>query len=215
VVSRYTKFGFRWLLAPLLVGLTALGLLVAGAMQYLEPEVPDVAALRDVRLQMPLRIYSRDGKLLAQIGEQRRIPLAFAEYPRTIVNAFLAAEDDRFFEHNGVDYPGLLRALAVNLSSGTKREGGGTITMQLARNMFLSPERSYRRKMVEIISAWRIEHTFSKQEILSLYLNKIFLGQRAYGVGAAAEVYFGKTVTELNLAETALLAGLPRAPSRS
>ena len=113
-----------------------------------------------------------------------------------------------------MDYPGLLRALAVNLSSGAKREGGGTITMQLARNMFLSPERSYRRKMLEIISAWRIEHAFSKQEILSLYLNKIFLGQRAYGVGAAAEVYFGKTVSELNLAETALLAGLPRAPSR-
>ena len=210
----YKKIILRWLLAPLFLGLTALALLVAGAMQYLEPEIPDVAALRDVRLQMPLRIYSRDGKLLAQIGEQRRIPLAFEEYPKPVVNAFLAAEDDRFFEHNGVDYPGLLRALAVNLSSGSKREGGGTITMQLARNMFLSPERSYRRKMLEIISAWRIEHAFSKQEILSLYLNKIFLGQRAYGVGAAAEVYFGKSVGELNLAETALLAGLPRAPSR-
>jgi penicillin-binding protein 1A len=201
-------------LTAVIVGVGALALLVTGAMQYLEPQAPDVAALRDVRLQIPLRIYSRDGKLLAQIGEQRRIPLAFGEYPQTVINAFLAAEDDRFFEHNGVDYPGLLRALAVNLSSGSKREGGGTITMQLARNMFLSPERSYRRKMLEIISAWRIEHEFSKQEILSLYLNKIFLGQRAYGVGAAAEVYFGKTVAELNLAETALLAGLPRAPSK-
>jgi len=210
----YRKILLRWLLAPLVVGLGAIALLVAGAMQYLEPEAPDVAALRDVHLQMPLRIYSRDGKLLAQIGEQRRIPLAFAEYPKAVVDAFLAAEDDRFFEHNGVDYPGLLRALAVNLSSGAKREGGGTITMQLARNMFLSPERSYRRKMLEIISAWRIEHAFTKQEILSLYLNKIFLGQRAYGVGAAAEVYFGKTVAELDLAEVAMLAGLPRAPSR-
>ncbi|MGE0115661.1 MAG: penicillin-binding protein 1A [Steroidobacteraceae bacterium] len=208
------KTALRVLLTIVILGVTAVALLVAGAMQYLEPEVPDVAALRDVRLQIPLRIYSRDGKLLAQIGEQRRIPLAFEDYPATTINAFLAAEDDQFFKHNGVDYPGLLRAVAVNLSSGSKREGGGTITMQLARNMFLSPERSYRRKMLEIISAWRIEHAFSKQEILSLYLNKIFLGQRAYGVGAAAEVYFGKTVAELNLAETALLAGLPRAPSR-
>ncbi|MGC3981262.1 MAG: penicillin-binding protein 1A [Steroidobacteraceae bacterium] len=212
--SRYKKTVLRWFLTTLILGVGGVGLLIAGAMQYLEPQVPDVAALRDVRLQIPLRIYSRDGKLLAQIGEQRRIPLAFAEYPQMTVNAFLAAEDDRFFEHNGVDYAGLIRAIAVNLSSGSKREGGGTITMQLARNMFLSPERSYRRKMLEIISAWRIEHAFSKQEILSLYLNKIFLGQRAYGVGAAAEVYFGKTVAELTLAETALLAGLPRAPSR-
>jgi penicillin-binding protein 1A len=214
VVVPHKNALLRWLLAAVIVGIGAMALLVTGAMQYLEPQAPDVAALRDVRLQIPLRIYSRDGKLLAQIGEQRRIPLAFGEYPQTVINAFLAAEDDRFFEHNGVDYPGLLRALAVNLSSGSKREGGGTITMQLARNMFLSPERSYRRKMLEIISAWRIEHAFSKQEILSLYLNKIFLGQRAYGVGAAAEVYFGKTVAELNLAETALLAGLPRAPSK-
>lgn len=212
--SPYKKIALRWLLSTVILGLTAVSLLVAGATQYLEPEIPDVAALRDVRLQVPLRIYSRDGKLLAQIGEQRRIPLQFQEYPQTVINAFLAAEDDRFFAHNGVDYFGLARAIVVNLSSGSKREGGGTITMQLARNMFLSPERSYRRKMLEIISAWRIEHAFSKQEILALYLNKIFLGQRAYGVGAAAEVYFGKTVAELNLAETALLAGLPRAPSR-
>ncbi len=214
MASPYTRTALRWLLSAIILGLGAISLLVAGATQYLEPEIPDVAALRDVRLQVPLRIYSRDGKLLAQIGEQRRIPLQFQEYPQSVVSAFLAAEDDRFFEHNGVDYPGLVRAIAVNLSSGSKREGGGTITMQLARNMFLSPERSYRRKMLEIISAWRIEHAFSKQEILALYLNKIFLGQRAYGVGAAAEVYFGKTVGELNLPETALLAGLPRAPSR-
>ncbi|MES1196540.1 MAG: transglycosylase domain-containing protein, partial [Steroidobacter sp.] len=189
-------------------------LVVAGATQYLNPQIPDVASLRDVHLQVPLRIFSRDGKLIAQLGEQRRIPLNFADYPPQIINAFLAAEDDRFYEHNGVDYLGLIRALAVNVSTGSKREGGGTITMQLARNMFLSPERSYRRKMLEIISAWRIEHEFSKTEILSLYLNKIFLGQRAYGVGAAAEVYFGKTVNELTLPEIALLAGLPRAPSR-
>lgn len=204
----------RWGLL-LLIGLTAsVGLALAGAYLYLAPEIPEVEALRDVRLQVPLRIYSRDGKLLAQIGEQRRIPVAYADYPQSLIQAFLAAEDDQFFQHSGVDYPGLVRALAVNLASGARREGGGTITMQLARNMFLSPERSYRRKALEIISAWRIEHAFAKEEILALYLNKIFLGQRAYGVGAAAEVYFGKTVSQLDLAEVALLAGLPRAPSR-
>ena len=205
---------FQWLSVGfiLLVGGALLGL--AGVIQYLQPDLPDVAALRDVRLQVPLRIYTRDGKLLAQIGEQRRIPLAYEELPEQIIQAFLAAEDDQFFEHNGIDYPGLFRALLVNLSSGAKREGGGTITMQLARNMFLSPERSYKRKALEMISAWRIEHAFTKQEILTLYLNKIFLGQRAYGVGAAAEVYFGKSVNELTLAESALIAGLPRAPSR-
>ena len=198
----------------LLLVVACVALLIAGALQYIQPEIPDVASLRDVRLQIPLRIYTRDGKLLAQMGEQRRIPLTYAELPKQVIQAFLAAEDDQFFQHNGIDYPGLVRALAVNLTSGAKREGGGTITMQLARNMFLSPERSYKRKAVEIISAWRIEHAFTKQEILTLYLNKIFLGQRAYGVGAAAEVYFGKPVADLTLAESALIAGLPRAPSR-
>lgn len=204
----------RWILSGFVVAIGGSFLVVAGATQYLRPQIPDVAALRDVRLQVPLRIFSRDGKLIAQIGEQRRIPLNFEDYPKQVINAFLAAEDDRFFEHSGVDYPGLIRAIVVNVSTGSKREGGGTITMQLARNMFLSPERSYRRKMLEIFSAWRIEHEFTKTEILSLYLNKIFLGQRAYGVGAAAEVYFGKAVSELGLSEIAMLAGLPRAPSR-
>ena len=204
----------RWVGVSLVLGVGLLILGVSGATQYLNPQIPDVASLRDVRLQVPLRILSRDGKLIAQIGEQRRIPLNFEDYPQQVINAFLAAEDDRFYEHNGIDYIGLIRAIVVNVSTGSKREGGGTITMQLARNMFLSPERNYRRKMLEIISAWRIEHEFSKTEILSLYLNKIFLGQRAYGVGAAAEVYFGKTISELSLPEVALLAGLPRAPSR-
>lgn len=204
----------RLLLAVFVCGIGALVLGVLGALEYLGPDLPDVAALRDVHLQVPLRIYSRDGKLIAQIGEQRRIPLNYENYPKQVIDAFLAAEDDRFFQHSGVDYSGLIRAMAANLRSGAKREGGGTITMQLARNIFLSPERTYRRKVVEIFLAWRIEHQFSKKEILSLYLNKIFLGQRAYGVGAAAEVYFGKTIDELNLAEIALIAGLPRAPSR-
>lgn len=210
----HALFPIRLFTALLLCSAGAVILGIAGALQYLGPELSEVATLRDVRLQVPLRIYSRDRRLVAQIGEQRRIPLRYEDYPQQIINAFLAAEDDRFFEHSGVDYSGLMRAIAANLRSGAKREGGGTITMQLARNMFLSPERSYRRKLLEIFSAWRIEHEFSKREILTLYLNKIFLGQRAYGVGAAAEVYFGKTVGELDLAEIALIAGLPRAPSR-
>jgi penicillin-binding protein 1A len=193
-------------------GLVALG--VAGAFQYLEPELPNAAELRDLRVQLPLTVYSRDGLLIAQIGEQRRIPVSAAEIPQVLVDAFLAAEDDRFFEHPGVDWQGLVRALAANLSAGGVREGGGTITMQLARNTLLTSERTLRRKLNEVFLALRLEHEFTKQEILTQYLNRIFLGQRAYGVGAAAEVYFNKPVGELTLPEAALIAGLPRSPSR-
>ena len=163
---------------------------------------------------MPLRVYSRDGKLIAQFGEERRIPLAFDAIPNQMINAVLAAEDDSFFQHGGVDYPGLIRATARHLLSGEKAEGGSTITMQLARGLFLSPEKSYRRKLIEIFTTFRIEQELTKQEILALYLNKMFLGQRAYGVGAAAEVYFGKTVEQLTLPEIALIAGTFRLPSR-
>jgi penicillin-binding protein 1A len=159
-------------------------------------------------------VYSRDGRLIAQFGEQRRIPLPFDAIPQQMVNAVLAAEDDNFFQHSGVDYPGLLRAVIRHLLSGEKGEGGSTITMQLTRGIFLSPEKSYRRKLLEIFLTLRIEQQFSKQEILTLYLNKMFLGQRAYGVGAAAEVYFGKTVSQLTLPEIALIAGTFRLPSR-
>jgi penicillin-binding protein 1A len=192
----------------------AVALGFAGAYQYLEPELPDAAELRQVPLQLPLQVYSRDGKLIAQIGEQRRIPVAWEEIPRVVVDAFLAAEDDRFFEHPGVDWQGLVRALVSNVSAGGVREGGGTITMQLARNTVLTSERTLRRKLKEVFLALRLERAFTKQEVLTLYLNRIFLGQRAYGVGAAAEVYFDKRVADLTLAEAALIAGLPRAPSR-
>ena len=180
---------------------------------YLAPGLPEVDSLREVRLQVPLRVYSRDGRLISQLGAQRRIPVAFEDIPEDMVNAFLAAEDDRFFEHPGVDYQGLVRAGMMLLLTGERRQGGGTITMQLARNFFLTRERTYVRKLREIFLALRVERELSKQEILTLYLNKIFLGQRAYGVGAAAEVYFGKTLDELNLAEIATIAGLPKAPS--
>jgi penicillin-binding protein 1A len=193
-------------------GLVVLG--IAGAFQYLEPDLPDASELRDLRMQLPLTVYSRDGKLIAQIGEQRRIPVAAAGIPQVVVDAFLAAEDDRFFQHPGVDWQGLVRALASNVSAGGVREGGGTITMQLARNTLLTPERTLRRKLKEVFLALRIEREFSKEEILAQYLNRIFLGQRSYGVGAAAEVYFNKRVADLTLPEAALIAGLPRSPSR-
>ena len=180
---------------------------------YLAPTLPEVATLRDMHLQLPLRVYTRDGRLLAQLGEQRRIPVRFEDIPKPVVNAFLAAEDDRFFSHGGIDTGGLLRALIVTVATHEARQGGSTITMQLARNMFLTPEKELRRKLREIFLALRIEHEFSKQEILTLYLNKIFLGERAYGVGAAAEVYYGKQLRDLTLAETATIAALPKAPS--
>jgi penicillin-binding protein 1A len=185
----------------------------AGAYQFLAPEIPAAASLRDVKSQLPLRVYSRDGQLMAQIGEQRRIPVAFAEVPAVVIDAFLAAEDARFYVHPGVDWQSLVRALVANVSAGGVREGGGTITMQLARNTVLTSEKTLRRKLKEVFLAIRLEREFTKQEILTLYLNRIFLGQRAYGIGAAAEVYFDKSVHDLTLAEAALIAGLPRSPS--
>jgi penicillin-binding protein 1A len=180
---------------------------------YLRPGLPDVDTLRDVQLQVPLRVYTRDGKLIASIGEQRRIPVAYDQLPTRLIQAFLATEDDRFFRHHGVDWQGILRAALTNLRAGGIRQGASTITMQVARDMFLSPRRDMKRKMSEIYISLLMESEFTKEEIFSLYVNKIFLGQRAYGVGAAAEVYFGKSLDELNLAEMATLAGIPTAPS--
>jgi penicillin-binding protein 1A len=211
----------RYLPSPLRLAIGGVALLCAGfvlallgAYQYLRPSLPDVAAIKDIRIEVPLRVYTRDGRLLAQYGERRSIPLSFDAVPSQMVNAVLAAEDDRFFQHSGVDYPGLARATLRHLLSGDKGEGGSTITMQLTRGIFLSPEKSYRRKLLEIFLTLRIEQQLTKQEILALYLNKSFLGQRAYGVGAAAEVYFGKPVEQLTIPEIALIAGTFRLPSR-
>jgi penicillin-binding protein 1A len=180
---------------------------------YLKPALPDVDSLRDVQLQVPLRIYTRDGKLLAAIGEQRRIPVRYEQIPPKLIQAFLATEDDRFFRHHGVDWQGILRAAVANLKAGGIRQGASTITMQVARDMFLTPRRDMKRKMSEIYISLLMESEFTKEEIFSLYVNKIFLGQRAYGVGAAAEVYFGKNLDQLTVAEMATLAGIPTAPS--
>ncbi len=180
---------------------------------YLQPALPAVDSLRDVQLQVPLRVYTRDGKLLAAIGEQRRIPVRYEQIPKRLIQAFLATEDDRFFKHHGVDWQGILRAALANVRAGGIRQGASTITMQVARDMFLSPRRDMKRKMSEIYISLLMEAEFTKEEIFSLYVNKIFLGQRAYGVAAAAEVYFGKSLDQLSVAEMATLAGIPTAPS--
>ncbi len=193
--------------------LLAAVVLVVGAYIYVAPELPSVADLKNIRLQTPLRVYTRNARLIGEFGEKRRIPVAMAQVPPLMVDAFLASEDDRFFEHPGVDYEGLLRAAAKLVETGEKKQGGSTITMQLARNYFLTSERTYKRKIKEIFLALLIERRFGKNEILELYLNKIFLGHRAYGVGAAAEVYYGAGVQDLELAQIAMIAGLPKAPS--
>jgi penicillin-binding protein 1A len=184
------------------------------AYAYLKPALPDVDTLLQVQLQVPLRVYTRDGRLIASMGEQRRIPVRYEQIPKRLVEAFLAAEDDRFFQHHGVDTQGILRAALANMRAGGVRQGGSTITMQVARDVFLTPRRDMKRKMSEIYLSLLMETEFSKEEIFSLYANKTFLGERAYGVGAAAEVYFGKSLDQLNVAEMATLAGIPKAPSQ-
>ncbi len=191
-----------------------LGILIAlGAYLYIYPSLPPVAHLRDVRLRPPLRVMSADGELLAVYGTKRRIPLNFDEIPPLMRKAFIASEDARFYDHPGVDVQALARAAIDLMQHGRIRQGGSTITMQLARNFYLTRQRQFIRKLREIFLALRIEQTLDKEEILTLYLNKIFLGQRAYGVGAAAEVYYGTTPQRLTLAQIATLAGLPKAPS--
>ncbi|WP_133127109.1 penicillin-binding protein 1A [Legionella nagasakiensis] len=180
---------------------------------YLESQLPNVDSLKTVQLQVPLRIYTQDGLLIQEYGEKRRIPLSYNEIPKTLVYAVLATEDQRFFDHPGVDVLGLGRAAIRMIQTGTKSQGGSTITMQVARNFFLNRKKTFLRKFNEILLAIKIDKELSKEKILELYLNKIYLGNRAYGVGAAAQVYYGKPLKDLNLAQLAMIAGLPQAPS--
>lgn len=202
------------LLALTIVGGLAASVGLAALVWHFSQQLPSTDGLRDLQLQVPLRIYSNDQVLLGEYGAERREPLAYDEIPEVLIQAFLAAEDDRFFAHPGVDYQGLLRAVWVLLATGEKAQGGSTITMQLARNFFLSAEKSYIRKFKEILLALDMERKLSKEEILTFYLNKIFLGHRAYGIGAAAKVYYDAEIDELSLAQHAMIAGLPKAPSR-
>ena len=181
---------------------------------YLAPSLPTALAMRNVEMNVPLRVYTRSGALIAQIGEQHRIPVTYDQIPDLVKHAFLAAEDERFFEHHGIDYLGVVRAVVVDLISGDKTQGASTITMQAARNVFLTLDKTVRRKLQETFVTYEMEHELSKQEIFNLYLNDIFFGQRAYGVAAAAETFFGKTLDQLTVAEAATIAGLPKAPSK-
>ncbi|MCI4411330.1 MAG: penicillin-binding protein 1A [Thiotrichales bacterium] len=177
------------------------------------PTLPSVSELKTIQMQVPLRIYTADNKLIAEYGEKKRIPLSYEQFPPQMIQAILAAEDDRFFEHPGVDYQGIVRAAIELVRTGHKSQGGSTITMQVARNFFLSPEKSFMRKINEIVLSLKIESELSKEEIIALYLNKIFLGHRSYGFAAAAQTYFGRSLDQLTLDEFAILAGLPKAPS--
>jgi penicillin-binding protein 1A len=207
----------RWLAFPfLLLGASALAavMLVAFAAALVYPTLPSLEALTDYQPKIPLRVYSADGKLIGEFGEERRAVVSIKELPKPLIAAILAAEDERFYQHRGVDYVGVARAALSNFISGGVRQGASTITMQVARNFFLSKERTLTRKFNEMLLAFKIEANLSKDEILGLYVNQIYLGQRAYGFAAASQIYFGKRLADLDLAEAAMLAGLPKAPSR-
>ena len=196
-------------------GLGGVGLVAGliGAWYFVQPGLPAAETIRDIPLQIPLRIYSRDGRLISEIGERRRILVTWNELPPHVVHAFVAAEDQRFFEHPGIDYRGLLRVFFEFVTTGDPT-GGSTLTQQLARDYFLTRERKVARKLREGFLAWKIEQEFSKEQIMALFLNKMFFGQRAYGVAAAARVYFNKDLAQINPAEAATLAGVLPAPSR-
>ena len=204
---------FIRLLLGIFAGVLTIALLLFGLYLYLQSQLPELDALNDIHYQSPMKVYSRDGLLIGEYGEKVRYPLELKAIPEKMRQAFLAAEDYRFYEHPGFDYQGLLRASLTFLSTGEKRQGGSTITMQVARNFFLSNEKTFFRKIKEILLSMKIESEFSKDKILEIYLNKIYLGNHAYGVGAAAEIYYNKTVDDLDLAEIAVIAGLPKAPS--
>ncbi len=207
-------FMLRWFARLTILGLVLAVLVIAGVWLRYGPELPDTEVLRDVQLQSPLTIYSATGQVISVFGEKRRIPTAIEDIPEPLKQAFISSEDDRFYSHPGIDWQGITRAGLELIRTGQKGQGGSTITQQLARNFFLSSEKTYVRKIKEIMLALRIEREISKAEILELYLNKIFLGHRAYGVTAAAQVYYGKKPAELSIAQMAMIAGTVQRPSR-
>jgi penicillin-binding protein 1A len=215
IVSIKTQNGsiLKWF--AIFFAVIVISLVGTGYYQYnkLSASLPDVTTLHDVRYEMPLSIYSKDKVLMAQFGGNKRIPVKIEDVPKTFVNAFVAAEDDAFFEHPGVDYKGLIRAGIQLLLTGKKKQGGSTITMQVTRNFLLTNEKTYTRKLKEIILALKIEREYPKNKILELYLNQIYMGHSAYGIAAAAQTYYGKSLQNLTLAEQAMIAGLPKAPS--
>lgn len=210
VKARNRLLALLWLC---LAGTAGAAMTFASIYLYLKPGLPSVESLRDIRLQTPLRVYSQDMKLIGEFGEKRRNPITIEQTPEPFIKAVLAAEDASFYSHNGVSIKGLMRAASQLIRTGSIQSGGSTLTMQVARNFFLSREQRFVRKFNEILLSLQIERELSKDEILALYINKIFLGNRAYGFQAAAHVYYGRDIKELNLAQWAMMAGLPKAPS--
>jgi penicillin-binding protein 1A len=204
---------FKLFIITTFVMMMIVAAVVVGGYFYLNPKLPSIEGLSNVQFQVPLRIYSSDGALMGEFGEKRRTPKKLEEVPDLMKKAFLSAEDNRFFEHPGVDYQGILRAVINLVKTGKRGQGGSTITMQLARNFYLTSEKTYLRKLNEILLALKIERELDKEKILELYLNKIYLGNRSYGVAAAAQIYYGADLDELSLAQIAMIAGLPKAPS--
>lgn len=211
--KRLIKSLFKWLFFIFLTFLISLSVACYFFILELNKELPDIGQLEHVQYQTPLSIFSQEGLLIGEYGEKKRIPIAIDKVPQQQINAFLAAEDERFYTHPGVDYKGLLRAANQLLATGKRRQGGSTITMQVARNFLLSKEKTFLRKLKEILLSLQIEKRYSKEQILELYLNKIYMGQRAYGLAAAAQIYYGKNLDELKLHQQAMIAGLPKAPS--
>jgi penicillin-binding protein 1A len=198
-----------WVSGAFMLGFVIAGFLIV----QFSHELPNAQSIKGIELKVPLRVYSADQLLISEFGNERRKPISYPDTPQKLIDAVLASEDDGFFEHGGVDFKGLFRAALSNFQSGSSGQGASTITMQVARNFFLSRDKTYERKLKEVLLSFRLEQILSKEEILSLYLNKIFLGNRAYGFAAAAEVYYEKELNELSTAEIAMLAGLPKAPS--
>lgn len=208
------KKSWIWKLIFLLITLCGIGAAVVAMMiAVIYPKLPSMDELRNYQPKLPLQVFSADGVLLGQFGEERRIYVDMDETPKTLVNAILSAEDERFYEHKGVDFQGILRAIVGNLASGHLKSGGSTITMQVARNFFLTKEKTFTRKFNEVLLSYKIENSLTKDQILSLYINQIYLGQRAYGFAEASQTYFGKPLDKLSVAQYAILAGLPKAPS--
>ncbi len=204
---------FRLIRRLIILSLVSCALVTAGVLYYMEYELQDIDALNTVQLQVPLQIFTHDGKLIATFGEKRRIPISYDKIPQPLIQAILSTEDQRYFQHNGVDLQGLGRAAIRLVKTGRKGEGGSTITMQVARSFYLTRRKTFARKLREILLAIKIEHKLTKQKILELYLNKVFFGNRAYGVEAAAQIYYGKHLNELPIDQLAMIAGIPQAPS--
>lgn len=209
VLFKYVKFAF-W---TVLFGVGVSG--VAGAALYYQTlgDLPDVEQLKEVTFETPMKIYSADNKLIGEFGESKRIPVALDKIPLKMRQAFLAIEDTRFYDHSGIDPIGIVRAAIVAATSASAKQGASTITQQVARNFFLTREKTLKRKIKEVFISLRIEQVLTKDEIFELYLNKIALGHRSYGVAAAAQTYYGKNLDELTLGQMATIAGLPKAPS--